>query len=362
MKTVGIVTFYKAHNYGAVLQAYALKRKLNLLGLDPFFIEFDNEALDENYRLFPYYKKGSKRFVIKSIKQLLDFKRVIIRKRSFDLFIRENLPHRLLKEKISCDCVVIGSDQIWNPFITGGFDPIFFGVNENLVCDKVISYAASMGRAIEHEEYFHDTEFLKLLKNLSHISVRESELGIKIKEKFNFSSNLTIDPTLLLPVQEWDEIAIQPKLSEKYVLVYEVENHPLTPMFIETIRKKYKYEVKVISAKTNYKTAKDIITTASPQEFLGLFKHASFVITSSFHGTVFSIINKIPFFTMKFGNGIDSRSNGILKELGLLDRHIDNMCDLNELIEKDVCFDTAYERLNSLRKEAEDYLVSSLNV
>ena len=111
--------------------------------------------------------------------------------------------------------------------------------------------------------------------------------------------------------------------------------------------------MKVISSKISTNVPSDHITTASPEDFLSLFSNAAFVVTSSFHGTAFSLINQKPFYTMKFNNGVDVRSAGLLKSVALLDRHID---DLNQATLEEINFDSVESELNNYRINSIKYL------
>ena len=203
-------------------------------------------------------------------------------------------------------------------------------------------------------------EYYDLLSNLDYIGVREQGLAELIKSKFNLPVDVNIDPTLLLNKEEWNEIASKPLCDEKYILVYEVEPNIETKNIVDYLSKRFSIKVKIISSITNYKLPKDIITTASPNDFLSLFNNASFVVTTSFHGTVFSIINNVPFVTVKFNNGIDTRSSNLLFSMGLDERHVNNVDDVKKL-NKDVDFTFSEKKLNKLRHQSELYISEKLS-
>lgn len=357
-KNVGIITFHNAHNYGAVLQAYALHKKLSLLGASSQFIQDKEDFVGEKYRLTPALKgKSFIRYIKEWLKLLLDYKRKKTRHDAFVAFIKNYLPMANLADgEHSFDCVALGSDQIWNPNITKNIKDIYFGVDPLIKTDNVFSYAASMGNGMQ-EQYF-TPEFKSKLSNLNKLGVREAALGEFINKKFNFDYAINLDPTLLLDKQEWHKIAAPSKSKERYLLVYEVEKNPNTQPVVDYIAKKMDLKVKAVSSKILRNSEPNEITTASPEEFLSLFANATFVVTTSFHGTVFSVINEIPFFTIKFNNGIDLRSSGILNSISLQDRHINGLEDINDI---DLSFVSAKSRLADLRAESEKYLVQSIN-
>lgn len=357
-KKAGIVTFHKAHNYGALLQAYALKRTLERLSINVVFIDFDNESLDKNYRLFPKISNSSLSYNVKQIiKTLLDFNRKFKRHKRFNEFIDKHLHSYAINEsKLKLDLVFLGSDQIWNPNITGQLEPIFFGQHPNLDVDKVVSYAASMGNGMNKLNL--NDKFKNLLLGVDCIGVREKALKTILDESFDVHCQHNLDPTLLLNKSDWDELADDSEVSQnKYILIYEVEKHPNTHAVVKYIQELLNCNVLVVSAKTSHLVDKSIITSASPREFVSLFKNASFVVTTSFHGTVFSIINNIPFYTLKFGDGIDNRSSGLLSMLDLNDRHIK---DESQIKEHMVDFTNANRLLELERNTSIEYIINSL--
>ena len=356
---VGIITFHNAHNYGAVLQAYALHRKLELLGMQSEFIQDGADTVGNKYKLFPNFSKLSFIQYLKAWALLiLDLRRKLKRQRAFNKFIDIRLPTRNLNKGVAAyESIALGSDQIWNFNITNGINDLYFGLDKNIDCNNIFSYAASMGNAMVEDNF--TISYKDKLSKLDFIGVREKSLGEEIKNKFNLNYIQNVDPTLLLDKKEWDKLATSATRTESYILVYEVEKHSKTQTVVDFLRENEQLSIKVISSKTNHKVNNQFIATASPEEFLSLFKNAKYVVTSSFHGTVFSIINEIPFFTLMFNNGVDLRSAGLLNSLGLEHRHIKTIDDIdpNGL---DIDFTDACFKLNKLREESIDYLKSSL--
>jgi hypothetical protein len=353
-KKVGIITFHNAHNYGAVLQAFALNKKLIKLGVEPGFINVVNSNIEEDYSLFPKRKNNSYKIHFKKlISLLLDFRRKKRRFEGFTNFINKKLPVYEVSAKEKFDSVILGSDQIWNFNITNGIDPLFFGQNDNIETNNVISYAASMGNAMLENNFTSD--YKMLLSKLNHIGVREESLGNNLTKYFDLSCEINLDPTLLLDKSDWEEIETDSGCESGYILIYQVEEHPNAIKTADFIGKKLNFPIKIIASKTDYKISKNIITTASPGEFISLVKNASFVITSSFHGTVFSIINEIPFYTLKFNNGVDARSAGLLNVLEISERHIDNIND-RTWERNEIDFVEVNRKLTSLKEKSENYL------
>lgn len=358
-KRVGIVTFHNAHNYGAVLQAYALSKKIESYGFDVEFIKSDKSYIQNHYRKTPFFKENNTSYIKYAkniIHYLLDFNRINKRYNSFKSFIEINFKEVNISNKNEYfDYVVLGSDQIWNCNITKGFDPLFFGSDVNLSVGKIISYAASMGNATK-KSYLSD-DFNKLISNIDVTGVREQELQELISDRNDVSLNL--DPTLLLEKNMWSKVKSEKK---KNIIIYEVYKSQETELLASYLKNKYKLEVKVIlSGSSSIFISDDVVATASPDDFIDLFRTASFVITTSFHGTVFSIINNVPFYTLKINDGVDKRSANLLKQLGLSSRHVSSLHEA-KMIDEEIDFGFANKQLEKLQLLSDSYLRSSLDI
>lgn len=357
----GIITFHKAHNYGALLQAYALSYVLKRYVTDVKFIDYENSILTHGYNLLPVLKKGKITGYIKEwIHFFLDFKRKIKRHKSFSKFIEDNIEciSTELPEK-KLDIIFLGSDQIWNADYTGGIDSGYFGHVKNIKSSAVVSYAASMGKLSQSDK--NKSEFLNLLKGIDFIGVRESYLKKYIESNTNLRCFLNLDPTLLLNKDDWAILSKKKKFEEKYLLIYEMHTHPETSKIASIIANTLGLNIKVLASRTNYKIDRNAITNADPCEFLTLFSNASFVLTTSFHGTVFSLINQIPFYTLSLGNEIDLRSSSLLDSVNLTCRLISSSTDI-DLKELDVDFKYAAKKLDENRVESVTFIKHALGV
>lgn len=354
-----IVTFHRAHNYGAVLQAYALQKTLVMCGHSVSFFDYQHEEIEKVYRFFPKY--GDEKFIIyakRLVNTVLDFKRKQARYRAFNEFIYSNFNLSDSKKSQHFDVVVLGSDQIWNPEYTNGFVDTYFGCHSNLKTKKIISYAASLGQS--HLGPNDLAEFSKKLLNIDVLGVREDSLKDIISTSLGRDVSINLDPTLLLSKADWDSISEKRVFNEPYILVYEVKYNNLTEKAIEYVEKLYGLKVVVLSARTNYKIPKEYITDASPLHFLSLFKYADFVITTSFHGTVFSVINNKPFITLAFGDYTDTRSKTLLSKLGLGCRIVETVNDL-VIAEVSINYVPINNNLSDLKQESLDYLTKCLS-
>lgn len=321
---IGILTFHCAHNYGAVLQCYALQEYLESLGHKVFVIDYRPKYL--KYGLFVWYKWFSFN-PLKCLKKILWQMRTFSIQRNrfvkFESFIHNRINLKKLDLR-SCDydidCFVFGSDQIWRKN-KGTFDPIYFADFNAAKNRKLISYAASMGlNTLSDNE---KNRISKWLENFSIITVRENSLKELLQPLTNKDVYNVIDPTFLLPLQKWDKIVITPHLNKPYILIYQVISNPL----VYNIARKAANEIgaNIIEITSNVQVKKNtyqLIQTASPEEFLGWIKNARFIVTTSFHGTAFSLIYNKPFVSIKQGMPSDLRIESILSQLQLSNRFI----------------------------------------
>lgn len=344
---IGILTFHCAHNYGAVLQCYALQETLKQMGHDVEIIDYRPKYLSTPYVIFDKKRFLSKNpiFLIKhSIGEILLLPTRIKRYNAFDKFInnRLNLSHRIIKRTIpdNYDVYIMGSDQIWNPKITQGFDPIYFGFFDFPKTNKkYISYAASMEIKLLDEksaDYYH-----KALNNFDSVSVRETNLAKLLQPLTSKKIDTVLDPTLLANTNVWNNIAVQPSIKRKYVLVYQVRYNKSTLRIAHNIANQINaFVIEIMAWPTIYHN-KNRLQCSSPEGFLGLIKNAACVITTSFHGTAFSLIFNRSFYCIQLNDGGDTRSQSLLNSIGLSDRMIKNdetpkftEIDYNEKINK----------------------------
>lgn len=357
---VGILTFHCAHNYGAVLQCYSLQETLKELGHDVEVIDYRPKYITDCYRPIPRYRLCFRKplLLIKHI--LYEVLYVIPRWSSFELFIKRYLCiSKTLK--INCDYIVIGSDQLWNRSITGGeFDPTYFG--SGIIPDKtnVIFYGVSKGAsAIKPEEKIKIAE---ALKGHHSISVREKPLADNLRVLLGKEDIFTaLDPVLLHDKNFWGKFAKKPKISEKYILIYEVQNSTRTEEIAKELSKRSGAEIIRIAANVYHESnnfgAKIVV---SPQEFVGWFMSADYVLTTSFHGTVFSLLFNKKFSVIEINGSGSERSKVLLEGYG----RAHNFLRLSDKFE----YDTQYcdsKNVNDIfcksRQESLDFLKKSLS-
>lgn len=369
MEKIGILTFHGAHNFGSVLQAYATSTYLRGLGYEVEIINLRNQRQKEVYRI---YKR--RHF---SVKQLVDVCFTTLtysqRKRRFDNF--EHFINHVLsvtkKEfasgaelhntELDFDIYVTGSDQVWNPECPD-FDTAYY-LDFSTASQKRIAYAPSLGKSLFGNK---DKELIKkLLQNIDYISCREIQ-GCEILRSLTDNPVTHVcDPVVLLDKHYWDDFAVAPKIDKPYILTYFLNNNHGDRSQVDYLRKKTGYKVIALNEylrdwlNPHIKLKLDV----TPQEFVGLIKHAAIVCTNSFHATAFSVIFQKQFFTAiasqsQVANNNDNRKIDFLTFLGLESKLLPNGTTPN--VNADVDYEKAQSKLNVFRTESSDFLIKAL--
>lgn len=374
MKT-GILTFHNADNYGSVLQAYALKSFVE--GLEGVtecsIVNFMPPNQEKLYAV--YLKNNSFRNVIKNLRAFCFRKLLKDRKKTFKEFRQRRLYINQEASEFTSvedrrlsdfDAMIVGSDQIWNPrssdFSLFYFVPEFKG--------KKIAYAPSFGNGtINDFEKNNLREAVgNALKAFDSVSTRESS-GISIIEQLSGKKAITVmDPTLLIG-DKWNEVASDYGKNEKYIFFYAIDYNPEAIEMVKRISKITGLPVKVIfSSNRVYRTLGkgfDWVKATSPEDFLGLVKNAQLVLSSSFHGTAFSVIFRKRFYALEaHRNGIeykDQRIHNLLSKINLEERII-TMNDVNNLKQHDFLNDIQYDnsRIEEVVGESRQYLIDAI--
>lgn len=317
---VGILTFHCAHNYGAVLQVYALVTYLKQNGVDAEIIDYRPKSLVKSHGIFPYNKFASKTLKgkIKYLLHILPYLNLRrIRAKKMSRFI-ESLPlsskkyTEADKELCGYDIVICGSDQVWNTDITHGQDLFFTHLVKSDA--KFVSYAAS---SEINERTLNDIR--EIISRFDVVSVREQALK-QVLERKDLGKKIykVMDPVFLLTQREWHKVAKCPQETTPYLLVYQVRRDNRINELAKRISQKYSLKIIELTAEADAITAEsNVVRTASPQEFLGYFANAKLVLTSSFHGTAFAAIFGVPSKTVLFGSPGDGRAMDLIDFLNI---------------------------------------------
>lgn len=328
---VGILTYHSAHNYGAVLQCYALQEYLKSLGHEVVVVDYRPKYF--HYGLFVWYNWLSAN-PVKMVKKLMFqckiFKTQKKRIDAFVSFIRKRLNLMSLNLNASqddIDCFVFGSDQIWGKH-KGLFDPIYFGDFKAAKGHKLISYAASASlKSLTADEMKKVSNWLK---SFSAIMVREQSLQSLLSPLTEKNVSIVIDPTLLLSSTQWNNIAVPPGKERPYLLIYQMRSNLLVYQISKAMADKHGLQiVELVTSIDDVNRPYKTVNTASPEEFVGWLCDASFVVTNSFHGTAFSLIYKKKFVSVKQNEISDLRISSLLTIANVRNRFIGSFDELD---------------------------------
>ncbi|SHO52353.1 polysaccharide pyruvyl transferase family protein [Anaerocolumna xylanovorans] len=371
---IGIITFNSAHNYGAVLQAWALQEYLKSEGHQVKIINYRLPATDNLYKLyqprnpFKHEKLNEAVHALQYLKKMKTEPNRTRKYREFERFINRTLNTtkpisklaELKKINFDYDIMIAGSDQIWNGGLTRGINPAYllaFGKDET----KRISYAASIGRD-EIPEVEH-TLFARYLRDFDYISVREEKAKEAISKLTDKEVTVVLDPTLLLEREMYDKLKKDPKVKQDYIYVHNVHikkvDKRLNAMAEEMSKRT---GLPIVHNREDYDFTNELkkFTNGSPEEFVGYIANAKYVIANSFHGTVFSIIYQRDFITVPhFQN--PERMRHLLGSLGIVNHMIATPDELPEdLAELNIDYDAVEKARLTLRGESVGFLKNAI--
>lgn len=362
---IGILTQPLVNNYGGILQNFALQLTLKDLGHYPVTINFEHTPLKLSAfrlaasvlkRLFFYVFKKKSIFLNPYKEDSFIFAIRPEQKR----FIRENIT----KFDTNCvlhdqdflkdfDAFVVGSDQVWRPMYSPHINNFFLDfANEK---QKKIAYAASFGT--DNWEFSKElTKSAKsLLQRFNGVSVREKSGVDLCKSYLSIDAIQVLDPTFLVSQEVYSAIADR-TLERKeicYVATYILDSSDQKTLRIEDIASMNHFEI--VKLGTEQKGVLQSI-----EGWLSSIKYAKFVVTDSFHGTVFSMIFHKPFVTFYNPERGNSRLESILKTVGLENR-LCSPVDFNEKNLKDIDWERVDIILDQMKQKSLAFLKSSLN-
>lgn len=333
-KKVGIITFHASHNFGSMLQAYALQQVILHMGFDCKIINFRTKKQSDFYTPRFMKQEGIKRF-LKHILTLGYIKQSYLQYEIFERFLSEHLiltdrTYTTLDEleqdtELDFDYFISGSDQIWNISCID-FDWAYF--LPFVKKGKRIAYAPSMGRRVLSEMgNSSDSQINACLKQYDSISVREKMTAQKICDISGYTPDVVVDPTLLYPKNEWIKLAGDtPLLKKDYLLLYmpafdkktfnlarKYAESKQLPVILTLLPNHSKWGVLEVYGKAEFHCV------TGPLEFLNLCKYAKVIIGNSFHAVIFSMIFGRPFYAV---DGVkDDRISNLLQKADILNEH-----------------------------------------
>ena len=327
---IGILTYHRSHNYGALLQAVALRTVLQKMGHEVYYVDY---WPDYHRRIYSIPHFSLKEIFTQPRTTIFQYRNICMmkkRKKNFDFFIHEYIEPYCNSLSDEYDILIYGSDQIWRkqPFINE-YNPIYFGVHD-IKAKKHVSYAASINslpQTIEDKK-----QFASLLSNLDKISVREESTKVFLSQLGFDDVSLSLDPTLLLNKEEWNVI-IPPNRNinngKPYLLFYDLQQGTFDEKEIHRFADEKELSIIRITGKGRFTKKSNDDTTCSPVDFVNYIRNASFVITSSYHGLLFSIIFDKQFLVSFIANS--QRALSILNMIDCSERMVNPQSPFHEI-------------------------------
>jgi len=374
---IGILTLPPHANYGGILQAYAMQTVLERMGHD---VVVFNKPIKKHVLPFPmsffhYIVRFIKKYVFKK-PNIYVFKEQKIYKYQkantlyTDAFVNKHLHNKVVDTlgdiKNEYDAIIVGSDQVWRKIYFKGSweksnpDDAYLAFTNDWDI-KRIAYAASFG--VDYLE-LDDTDILKCkdaIQKFKAVSVRE-KTGVDIcKKHFNVDAKWVADPTLLLEANDYLTLAKDSNslFTGTYILKYALDESEEIYCLAHKLEEQKGFPMKEL--KTHEKDSLSEIkscTRRPVEEWLYAFAHADYILTDSFHGTVFSILFHKQFTVIANKERGITRFTSLLSMFGLEDRLIYSHNEYKQL--PDINYDKVDFRLGQRRREALDFLAKAL--
>lgn len=374
---IGVVTLWNGNdNYGMILQCWALQKYLERLGHHPFVIKYDakgnllkrflkellfilkvpfDEKQRECYRQRRYNEEKNK------LRDFDSFRKKYLRFSNLTYYYVEKL--RIFPP--NADCYISGSDQIWRGSLRyKNIKGYFLDFGPDSV--RRISYAPSFGMSKYYEG--ENNLLANALKKYDAISCREYD-GIAICKDVGFDAIKVEDPTLLLEKKEYEELC-SPISKRDYIFIYSLNITEPSQIFwdeLKQIRNNYDF---IVTPASGYNPSREIFGDnicyyyATPQEWLSLVRGADMVVTSSFHGVVFSIIFNVRFSYVPLSGKIATANNRVTDLLHNLQMDfaiVDSGKDYSKLLGMDYQWERVNKMKGQLIKQSCDYLDRALS-
>lgn len=385
-KRIGILTqYYKSSNYGGNLQAYALCKALNALGYTAEQIKYDHYATTNGQQVRPSGSRLKKllnpklvwQYALYSTRHM--FRRLVLgksldqRNTAVSKFNQGEIPHgdcaytpQSIRECTEYDAYIVGSDQVWNP---DWYQMAYF-LDFVPQRKKKFSYAASIGKkelTPEQREVFREK-----LADFAAVSVREQDAVELLENLSPVPVVQTLDPTLLLTREQWDEVCSERLIPGKYIFTYFLGADENQRKVAAAFAGKKKLPIVTLPFLEGSFRKCDVffgdkkLYDISPADFISLIKHAEYVLTDSFHACVFSSIYQKEFFAFhRLGH---AGMGGRLYSLTKLFHSEDHFCDTKERANlgyiqscEPIDYNKPHAEFDQMRMQSAEFLIRNLS-
>ena len=338
-KNICVATVYDADNCGAFLQAYALKKYLEKMGYHVSHVKYRTRR-EMKHAYFDYDSITFLNYIKRHLGY--SYKNYLKHKLSLKYFneIREN-------EIDKCEMMIVGSDELWN--VTNG------SIKRNIKLstykhNKKIAYAVSCGNS-EVEDIIESEDLYNAIKEFQIIFPRDKQTKKVVDKICCVESKQVCDPTLLLDLKDYEQVRKHKKIQDKHMLLYIYGSDRRPKSVILDYCRKNSLKLVSVGVKNSWS---DINIACEPLEILQYVNEADVFVTSTFHGTISSILNRKDFVCIDLGN---KKLIDLLEKLGLMDRVLDlEKNNLNEILNTKIDYEEVYRRLSKYRQETIEML------
>lgn len=338
---IGIVTIYKAYNYGSYLQAYAMQRILEKLGHQVIILD----CFKNKYSLIRSLISKKPSIMMFNIKRHFTYNRAWK-----ELNIIKH------KQQIF-DVVIIGSDEVWN-IKNCSFEhwPEYFGYRLN--AKRIVAYAPSCGFTTLGD-FLENQFYINGIKQIDHVFARDEATKIICQTIRHKECQEVVDPTILY-LDNW-KYEIKPfkdTYNNNYILYYSYNRNPLMLDYIKRFSKEKNLKIVVAGFKYDWCDESLIV---EPKQFLFLMKNAKYVITTTFHGTIFAVIFKKLF--IGFHPNKNQKVHDFLKQVGLEHRvHTANMTysHFKDILEETIDYTSIQKKLKEKASDSINLLLNAI--
>ncbi len=371
---IAILTLRLHVNYGGILQAYALMTTLKCLGHEPWLIFNQPFTYRKWYSLWGVFLVNAfKKFVLGE-KNLEVFRERRIR-REFETvytnvlrFVDEHLKPRThivctkrewrrLQKEYAFDAYVVGSDQVWRPSYAKPIARYFLSFLTKKDEVKRIAYAASFGVDEWTFTPKETAECRSLLKKFDAVSVRE-ESGVELcRTRLGRDACHVLDPTMLLSREDYTALLKDKDVKKSGIMVYVLDKSE----WKDAVVGKMEEALGMQAFSVNNQVSVSDRVAPPVEDWLRGFASAEFVVTDSFHASVFAILFHVPFLVCVNRERGAARMMSLLEMFGLEDCLVDEACNVSEI--KQCCpidWSAVDRRLNAMRDYSIDFLRASL--
>lgn len=353
------MSMQRIRNYGSFLQAYGLKITIENLGHEVVFVDYTVEK--------PIVARKKEKFLFRVKRKLNKVVRYnILGNKDINILYDEHYLPLLgvSREKVyntPVDTLVIGSDEVFNclqPNPLVGYSKELFGANAK--AKHIISYAGSFGHTTLEglKEYKIDKEVGELFKKFKSISIRDNNSFKIIKNLIGKEPNLNVDPVI---ISNFDKYIVEQNNLKDYILVYAYGNRINTKEEINAIKQFAKKHNKKLVSIGTHQDWTDIKLNVNPFELLGYVKAADYIITDTFHGSIFAIKYNRPFATI-IRETNKQKLGDLLRRFSVADREVIKMDRMEEILLTPINFNKVNQIIEEETKKSIQYLENNLNM